>query len=372
MKTVLKSPWVRFIGLLVLVYLGLRMLYVIRGVLIPFSLALIVAYIFDPVVDWLEEQRIGKLRLRRAVAVGLLVGVFAALVAAFVFIAIPNAVLTAQGWLKDQTLGNVTQFLPEQWKAGLETWLEGTPQERRTIVSRLATELFTEDAVSDAVGQSFRAIALSTFAALMWVFQFFLFFVVAVYLLIDIDRLKERIDDALPLQYKGEIRRIAGRIDINLKAFFRGQIVVVAVLSCIFTAGLAVVGCPLWYVIGIAGGVGAFVPYFCLASGMVPAIVLSAAHYQDLWHPVAAVVVFAVGLAIDNVFVTPKIIGKRVGMHPVAVILSILVFGTLFGFLGVLFAVPIAATVKVFVQELFVRYKASELYSGEPKPQNDG
>lgn len=370
MKTVLKNPWVRFIGLLVLIYLGLRVLYVIRGVLIPFSLALIVAYIFDPVVDWLEERRIGKLRLRRAVAVSLLVGVFAALLAAFIFIAIPNAVLTAQGWLEDQTLGKVTQFLPEQWQMGLERWLEG-PQERRAIISRVAAELIGHETAADAVGQSLRTIALSTFAALMWIFQFFLFFVVAIYLLIDIDRLKGRIDDALPLQHKGEIRRIAGRVDVNLKAFFRGQIMVVAVLSCIFTVGLALVGCPLWYVIGIAGGVGAFVPYFCLASGMVPAVVLSAAHHQDLWHPVAVVVVFAIGLAIDNIFVTPRIIGKRVGMHPVVVILSILVFGTLFGFLGVLFAVPIAAVVKVFVQELFVRYKASELYSGEPEPQND-
>jgi len=186
-----------------------------------------------------------------------------------------------------------------------------------------------------------------------------------VYLLIDIDRGRERVKDALPLPYKDEILRIVRQIDANLKSFFRGQVVVVLVLSCIFTAGLAIAGTPFWYVVGITGGLGAFVPYFALASGMVPALLLSAAQYQDLRHPVAVACVFAIGFIIDSTLVTPRVIGKSVGLHPVIIILSILVFGTLFGFLGVLFAVPIAAVVKVFAQELFARYRASEFYRGE-------
>jgi len=376
MKTVWKNPWVRFIGLLILIYLGLRILYVIRGVLIPFSLAMIVAYIFDPVVDWLEARRIGKLKLSRGVAVGVLVAIFAAFVAGFVFIAIPNAVLTAKGWLDRQEFENIKEFLPEDWQLGVEDWLKSTPEQRRSVVSHLAADLLADQGAKDVVGQSLRTIALSTFAAIMWVFQFFLFFVVMIYLLLDIDRFRNRVVDALPLGYKDEILRIGGHIDANLKAFFRGQVVVVAVLSVIFTVGLWAVGCPFWYIVGITGGVGAFVPYFALASGMVPAIILSFAEHQQVWAPLAAAAVFAVGLAIDCVFVTPRIIGKRVGIHPVMVILSILVFGTLFGFLGVLFAVPIAAVVKVLVQELFAKYKASELYTGEedaePEPQPGG
>ena len=366
MKTVLKNPWVRFAGLLVLLYLGLRVLSAIRGVLIPFTLALIAAYIFDPVVDWLERKKIGRIKLRRGVAVGLLVGAFALLVALFLFVAVPSAVLSAKGWLEDQRFEDVKGWLPDQWRTGIEAWLKSTPDERRAIVSRVVADLSAREAVRDTVGQSLRAITLSTFEAVLWVFQFLLFFVVTIYLLIDLDRVRERAKDMVPLKHKDAILRITRQIDVNLKAFFRGQIVVVLALSAIFTVGLAIVQCPFWYIIGVAGGLGAFIPYFALASGMVPAMIVSAAKHGGVLHPLLAAAVFGIGLAIDNAFITPKVIGKRVGLHPVIIILSILVFGTLFGFLGVLFAVPIAAVVKVIVQELLVRYKASELYTGEP------
>ncbi len=367
MRKVLRNPWVRFAGLLVVIYVALRVLYVIRGVLIPFSLALVAAYVFDPVVDWLEQRRVGKWRLNRAISVGLLVGLFAAVLGAFVFIGVPHAVMTAKERIEKQEFEDIAQFLPDEWEGGLEKWLKGAPAERRLIVWRLLTDLFAREGAARAVGKSLRVILFSGFSAMMWVFQFFLFFVVTIYLLLDIDRIRDRVGDGLPLGYKDEIIRISKRLDVNLKAFFRGQLVVAAVLACIFTTGLWLVGCPFWYIVGIAGGLGAFVPYFALASGMVPAVILSVAEYQDLLHPLAAAGVFAFGLAVDNVLVTPKVIGKSVGMSPVTIILSILVFGTLFGFLGVIFAVPIAAVAKVMGGELFSRYKASELYTGQMK-----
>jgi len=371
---VFRNPWVRFVGLLILVYIGLRVLYVIRGILVPFSLALVTAYIFDPVVDWLEgilanafRRRGGGTwspRVRRGVAVGVLVALFAVVLGLFLFVAVPSAVIAARDKIEKQEFSDVKEFLPDKWQEGIEAWLESAPKERRLIASRLLADLFAEKSAADAVGQSLRAIVVSTFSAIMWVFQFFLFFVVTIYLLLDIDHIRLAVQSALPRRHKDEISRVAGRIDVNLKAFFRGQVVVVAVLSCIFTAGLGLVGCPFWYIVGITAGIGAFVPYFALASGMVPAVVLSAAEYNDLWHPIAAAAVFAFGMAMDNIVVTPHVIGKRVGMHPVTIIFSILVFGTLFGFLGVIFAVPIAAVVKVVAQELFERYKASGLYAG--------
>jgi predicted PurR-regulated permease PerM len=122
-------------------------------------------------------------------------------------------------------------------------------------------------------------------------------------------------------------------------------------------------------VVGVVGGIGAFIPYFALAVGMVPAVVLSAAQHQDVLHPLAAAGVFAFGMAVDNLLVTPSVIGKSVGMHPVIIILSILIFGTLFGFLGIIFAIPIAAVIKVLFLELLARYKKSSLYSAQPEGQ---
>ena len=363
-KTVLKNPWVRFLGLLIVIVLALRVFYAIRGILIPFSLALVAAYIFDPVVDWLETRRIGRMRIRRGLAVSLLLLVLVGVAALFVFFAVPHAVQSLTDLLSDENLEDVIQFLPENVRNVVEQLRAAAPEERKQIINGLLGDLFESRRAASAVGESARAVAYTTFSALMWVFNFFLFFVVTIYLLLDIDRVRGHVKDALPLRYKDEILRVTTRLDVNLKAFFRGQCVVVMVLACIFTIGLGLVGCPFWYIIGITGGVGAFIPYFALASGMVPAIILSAAKYGDVWHPLAAAAVFALGLIVDNVFVTPNVIGKRVGMHPVVIILSILVFGVLFGFLGVIFVVPIAAVVKVLAEELFARYRRSELYTG--------
>ena len=365
MKTVFKNPWVRFIGLLILIVIGVRVLHAIRGVLIPFSLALVVAYIFDPVVDWMEQRRIGWFKPSRGFCVCLLVCVAAAVVVAFALFAIPNAVQSLEELITAKNMDRVVQILPKNVREVVEE-LRGAegPAERQLIIHRLLGDLLASEGAAGAVGKGARAVAVSAFAALMWVFNFFLFFVVTVYLLIDIDRVRDRVRDVLPLAHKDEILRIAGRLDTDLKAFFRGQCVVVMCLSIIFTVGLLIVGCPFWYLVGVAGGIGAFIPYFALASGMVPGMILAAAQYGNLGRPLAVAVVFGIGLTIDNIFITPRIIGKRVGMHPVVVILSILIFGTLFGFLGVIFAVPIAAVVKVFAAELFDRYRRSELYTG--------
>ncbi len=373
--TVFGNPWVRFLGILLVLYLVLEILYAIRGVLIPFCLALIAAYVFDPVVDWIEATQGGSFLLRRAekgpsrvsrgLAVGVLVGFGLVLVAAFVFLAVPNMLHTTTQLLGNEKIEQVLQALPEAWQGAIMAFRDASPEERRRMVSEFLTDVLAGKGATHPVGEGIRAVALSTFSLVLGVFQFLLFFVVAIYLLLDIDWIAEKVKEALPLRHKSEILRIAERLDANLKAFFRGQCVVVAALGCIYTAGLALVGCPFWYIIGIAGGIGAFVPYFDLAVGMVPAVIVSGAFYQDVWHPVAAAAVFAVGKAVDNVLITPKILGVRVGMHPVMIILSILVFGTLFGFLGILFAIPIAAVVKVLCQELFARYKASPLYTGQ-------
>ena len=365
MKTVLKNPWVRFAGLLILLYLGFCIIRTIRGVLIPFSLALVAAYIFDPVVDWLETIEVRGRKLNRVAAVIVLLCVLIGVISLFAAIAVPNAISSMGEVLEGQNLDKIVQFLPDHVRDVVEKLRAADAEKQKEIINGLLGDLFQSERTVSAVGESARAVALSALSALLWVFNFFLFFVVTVYLLLDIDRARDRVKDALPLKYKDEIIRISSRLDGNLKAFFRGHCAVVGVLSLIFTIGLWIIDCPFWYFVGIAGGIGAFIPYFALASGMVPAMILMFAQHGDPSAPLAAAAVFGLGLAIDNIFITPNIIGKSVGMHPVVIILSILIFGTLLGFLGVIFAVPIAAVVKVLAEELFARYKHSELYTGQ-------
>jgi predicted PurR-regulated permease PerM len=375
-RSVLRNPWLQALGVLLVIFALLSVLYLIRGVLIPFALALIVAYIFDPVVAWLDGRRVGPVRFNRGIAIALLVSVFVTLVLLFVFVAIPNAVLTAKAWIGDkgvdqqQQLNELLELLPAKTRVAVKNFIEAAPKERKEIASSVIGDLVSSGAgVRDQVGRSFRDVALALLDTIVWVFKFVLFFVVAVFLLLDVPKIRKRADEVLPRPYRAEIERVAGAVDLNLKSFFRGQCVVAASLGLIFTVGLGVVGCPFWYIIGPIGGLGAFVPYMPLAAGMVPAVIVSFAHHQDWLHPLLAAAVFGLGLTLDNVYITPKIIGRSVGLHPVFIILSLMIFGTLFGVLGVLFAIPIAAVLKVFVIEAFDRYRRSELYQGRPATQ---
>jgi len=350
---------------LLLIALGLRVLHQIRNVLIPFSLALIMAYIFDPVIDRMEAQKVFGVRLNRGLCIGLLLALFAVFLGLFATYAVTNIVNTTTELVNQEKVQKVISMLPEAQQQTYQGIVnEADPARRREKVQRLFTEFFAKDGRAEAAGEGFWAVLGALFTTTFWLFQFFLFFVVTVYLLLDIDRVQQVVRDALPLPHKQAIVRIAHKLDVNLKAFFRGQCVVVALLSLFFCLGLWMVGCPYWYILGITGGLGAFVPYFWMASGLVPAVILTWAKHGDAWHPLMAAAVFGLAQVLDSVLITPKVIGPRVGMHPVVIILSILVFGTLFGFLGVLFAVPIAAVVKVLSQELFARYKTSEWYTG--------
>ena len=204
----------------------------------------------------------------------------------------------------------------------------------------------------------------STFGFFGIVMNVVVFGVVMVYLLKDFDLAMSKGEELLPASKKEKISGIISKIDGNLKAFFRGQMAVCAILSIIYGIGLTVIGIPMSFLLALVGGFGNMIPYVGIGLGLIPAIILAFIQFQDFTHILLVVMVFGIGQLLEGTVMTPKIVGDKLGLHPVAIILAILICGQILGFLGLLLAVPIASVVKVLIDEGILRYKNTKLYKG--------
>lgn len=375
-KDTLKNPWVKLLGIILAIWLFGWIVYLLRDVLVPFALALIVAYILDPVVDILERRKIP-----RTLAIALLcVGLFAAVAggAVMIMLDIQAAVVeipeeqtspkrmddpksTADDELAKLLSGPAEDQSAEEWiKAELASLTNYLPERFRPHAERAAHALYAYLAprlrgIVAGAGDYLAKAAKSAFGFISWVFQFALFVVVTLYLLKDIDKMRDKYTAMLPLQYKSDIIRIAGKIDDDLRKFFRGQLLVAVVLAVMYFIGLLIAGVPYALPVAIIGGLGNFIPYLGTFLGVFAGVTASVAGHGFDIHILYVIIVFGVGQVLEGNIITPRIVGKSVGLSPVAIIFSILVFGKLLGFFGVLFAIPLASTVRVFAGELLPR-----------------
>ena len=190
--------------------------------------------------------------------------------------------------------------------------------------------------------------------------------VVTFYLLRDWDRLVRGIHDLLPRNMEAEISQMASDIDKVLGAFFRGQLMVMFALGFIYTIGLSLVGIELAVLIGMGAGLLSIVPYLGSIVGVLVAAGAAIFQFQDAFHLVMVLLVFGVGQAAEGMYLTPKLVGDQIGLHPVTVIFAVLAGGQLFGFLGILLALPVAAALNVLVRHMHQAYRQSELYQSAP------
>ena len=189
--------------------------------------------------------------------------------------------------------------------------------------------------------------------------------VVAVYLLLDWDRMIERIDALLPRDHAPVIRRLAGEVDKTLAAFIRGMGTVCIILGAYYAISLMLVGLQFGLVVGFVAGLLTFIPYVGAIVGGALAIGLALFQFWGDWVWIVVVAgIFQVGQLIEGNVLTPKLVGESIGLHPVWLILSLSVFGTLFGFVGMLVAVPVAAALGVLVRFVIEQYTDSRLYKG--------
>jgi len=207
---------------------------------------------------------------------------------------------------------------------------------------------------------------------LSWLMNLLLIPVVTFYLLRDWDTMVRQINDLLPRRYAPAAARLATEADEVLSAFLRGQFTVMLALGAIYSVGLWLVDLDLALLIGLFAGLVSFIPYMGATVGVVSASVAAIAQFGDLWSVVPVLIVFAVGQTLEGTVLTPKLVGDRIGLHPVAVIFAVLAGGQLFGFLGVLLALPVASVAMVLMRHVHDRYLDSQLYGVREAPRQDG
>ena len=246
----------------------------------------------------------------------------------------------------------------------------------KLVKDNAAQLIRTHTASLAETGQRAGASAVGIFASLsafimnivLLVGNLALFAFVTIYLLKDYDRLMEGADRLIPPRHRNKVHEIMHRIDLQLRSFLRGQLMVCACLGTMYAVGMKISGVPFAIPIAIFGALASFIPYVGLVLTMLIAIVLTLLQYGFDWHFAGMLLTFFIAQQLEGNFLTPKILGSQVGLNPVWVILAIMVFSSALGFLGLLLAVPIAAVLKVLVNEGVDLYKRSVLFEGPPPP----
>ncbi|MFC4819356.1 AI-2E family transporter [Dokdonella ginsengisoli] len=343
----------RWQALILLLVIG-SVIYLLSPVLMPFVVAALFAYLLDPVVDRLEP------RMGRSIAVSLVFLVATILVVAFVLVLVPFI---------ERQISNFLTQLPV-WVNWFQTratpWLEARFGISPGVLDTQKIFETLQANWKEAGGFAATVVAKvskSGMALVGWVLNLVMIPVVAFYLLRDWDVLVARIHALIPRSIEPVVSRLAGESDEVLGAFLRGQLSVMVALGVFYGAGLWLIGINVGPLIGMIAGLISFVPYLGAITGVLMGVIAALVQYQDWAHVALVLGVFVVGQTLEGYVLVPKLVGDKIGLHPVAVIFAVLAGGELFGFLGVLLALPVASVVMVVLRYLYERYTQSELYT---------
>ncbi|WP_422508992.1 AI-2E family transporter [Stenotrophomonas sp. GZD-301] len=335
-------------------------IWLLGPILTPFVLALALAWLGDPLVDRIEAT--GR---SRNTGVVLVFVAMILLITAALLILVPMierqiatliaAVPQAQQWLMQTGIPWFEQ------KTGLEVmqWMDP---------DRLIEWVRSHWQQAGGFAKTFFGyVSRSGFTMVTWVVNILLLPILAFYFLRDWDKLVERVASMIPRNHIATITKLARESDEVLGAFIRGQFLVMIALGVVYAAGLSLVGLKLGLLIGLVAGLISFIPYLGATTGIVMAVVAALVQAQgfDLKLLILVGVVFTVGQLLESYVLTPRIVGDKIGLHPVAVIFAVMAGGQLFGFLGMLLALPVAAVSNVLLRYAHQRYRESELYAGE-------
>lgn len=339
--------------LAVLVLTG-YLFYLLAPILTPFVVGALLAYLFDPLADKLE-----KWKLSRTVSVTLVFLVISLLVFAIALFLIPAL---------ERQVSNLIKNLPVYFKwlgDNVSPWLQST--------LGIETNFFDMDELTQlmkshwesagGIAQSvLSSVTKSSMVVFSWLMNFLLIPVVTFYLLRDWDIITERVSHLIPRPYYQKVTQITQDTNSVLSAFLRGQLSVMLALGSIYSIGLWIVGIDLSLLIGMGAGIVSFVPYLGTIVGLVAGVIAAMVQFGDINHIVYVLIVFSVGQLMEGFILTPWLVGDRIGLHPVAVIFAVLAGGQLFGFVGILLGLPLAAVVMVLLRHAHERYMQSKLY----------
>ncbi|MBD9479572.1 AI-2E family transporter [Pseudoxanthomonas sp. PXM02] len=335
------------------------LIWLLAPVLTPFVCAALLGWLGDPWVDRLERS--GRSRTTAVVLVFTLMSLLLVLALVILVPMIERQVVTVIESLPTYRDWFVQTALPwVEQRTGLElvAWLDP---------DRLTEWIRSHWQQAGGVAATlFGYFSRSGFAVMAWVANLVLLPILTFYFLRDWDKLVERIAALVPRDHIATVTRLALESNEVLGAFLRGQFLVMLALGAIYAIGLSVVGLKVGLLVGIIAGLISFVPYLGTATGIVLGVIAALVQSGGDWSLVAMVMgVFVVGQMLEGYVLTPRIVGDRIGLHPVAVIFAIMAGGQLFGFLGMLLALPIAAIANVLLRFAHERYTQSRLYAGD-------
>jgi predicted PurR-regulated permease PerM len=329
-------------------------LFVLLGpVLAPFVAAAMIGYVLNPGVDWLTERRIP-----RVTAVMLIIIATFILIIALLLIVVP--ILRAEIPLLQQRLPSLLDKIDAilgPWLAqlGMKVQLDSAGV-KQMLAEKLA-------AGSAELGPAFlSSLKVGGMAVMGWIATIVLVPVVLFYLLLDWHAMLARLALMVPRRWISLVTSMAVEADSLLAQYLRGQLLVMLVLATYYSVALAIAGFDVALPVGLLTGLLVFIPYIGFGIGLLLAVVAAILQFDGLQGLIAIAIIYGCGQVIEGFYLTPRLVGERIGLHPLAVIFALLAFGQLFGFVGILLALPASAILSVIVKRLSEHYLQSPFY----------
>ena len=344
----------RWYFLAVFLLLGI-FIYLLAPILTPFAISALLAYLFDPFADKLESWK-----LSRTLSVVIVFLVMTLLVFIILLFLIPTL---------EHQISKLITNLPQYF-----VWLSEHISPWLNEKFGIETDIFNLSEVSTLLKSHWNqaggiaknviaSISQSSMVLVNWMMNIILIPVITFYLLRDWDVLTARVGELIPRPVYPTINRLVTESNNVLSAFLRGQFSVMLALGVIYSIGLMIIGLDLSLLIGMGAGVVSFIPYLGTITGMVVGVITAVIQFGDPTFVVYVLIVFGIGQLLEGFVLTPLLVGDKIGLHPVAVIFAVMAGGQLFGFVGILLGLPIAAVVMVLLRFAHQNYMHSKMYS---------
>ena len=347
------SAWSLIAALIVLA------LWLLGSVLTPFVVAAVLAYALTPMVNKLDDM--GKGRLPRVVAVIVVELLFIIATLSLILLIVP-IVAKEIPLMREQI-----PLLADSITTGLTPWLAQFGIKVSLDIGSLKTLAlkYLNTNYEDVFGSLLSSIRLGGSVALTIVGNALLIPVALFYMLMDWDKFVARLLELVPPPMRSAFDSFTNEADSVLGQYLRGQMLVMLIMAAFYAIGLALFGLDLALPIGIFTGLAMFIPYLGFGIGLILAVLAGVLQFASIKAIVMVAVVYGIGQVVESFYLTPRMVGERIGLHPLAVIFALLAFGQVFGFVGVLIALPLSAVLLVAIRRIMQRYLTSKLYKGQ-------
>ena len=342
--------------ILSIIIISTAFVYLLSPILTPFLIAMVFAYVTSPLVN-----KLSAIKIPRSLSVFCIFVITFIIIFLLFFLLVPlierqvmlivNKIPALFVWLQNTLLPCLNNHFEVNISISLET-ITNTISNNWQTAGNLAQQVLLK-------------ITQSSISIVIFMINFILVLVVAFYLMRDWNKVTRGIHALLPPRVAPTITRLLAECNDVLGSFFRGQLLVMLALAIAYSFGLSIIGLNVALIIGIIAGLISFVPYLGFTVGLIAALIASFVQFNSAIHLVYVVIVFGIGTVLEGMILTPLLVGDKIGLHPVAVIFAVLAGGQLFGFTGVLLALPVAAVLMVFLRYINSRYVKSELYQAE-------